>query len=87
MALQSTHGLCFRYDNDVFVYAHVRYQLCEPVSEMTFLPSFNLTIPRIPAMLETLLVPSEDPSFRRRSPEGLSIIRVAAAGVDGEVKA
>ena len=38
-------------------------------------------------MLDTRFVPNRGPSLRRRSPEGLSTTRVAAEGVEGEVKA
>ena len=38
-------------------------------------------------MLDTRLLPNNGPSFNRKSPEGLSITRVGAEGVDGEVKA
>lgn len=51
------------------------------------MPSFNLMIPKIPAILETLLVPNRGPSLKRRSPDGRSTTRVGAEGVDGEVKA
>lgn len=38
-------------------------------------------------MLETLFVPSSDPSLSRISPEGRSITSDGALGVDGEVNA
>lgn len=50
-------------------------------------PNRNLTIPRMPAMLETLLAPNRAPSLRRMSPDGRSITSVCAEGEEGEVKA
>lgn len=44
-------------------------------------------MPSIPAMLDTLLVPRILPSCSLKSPEGLSITRVGAEGVEGEEKA
>lgn len=51
------------------------------------LPSRNLIIPSIPAILDTLLPPNNAPSFSRKSPEGLSTTRVGAEGDEGDVKA
>ena len=50
-------------------------------------PSFNCMIPMIPAMLDTLWVPSRGPSCNLMSPLGLSMTSVGADGVDGEEKA
>ena len=42
-------------------------------------------MPRIPAILETLLAPVTAPSFNLRSPVGRSTTKVGAEGEDGEV--
>jgi hypothetical protein len=54
---------------------------------MLHAPSLSLIIPRMPAMLETLLMPNIGPLFSLISHEGLSTTKVGAAGVEGEVKA
>ena len=53
---------------------------------MLHVPNRKLTMPSMPAMLDTLRVPSSLPSFNLRSPEGRSTTRVGALGDEGEVK-
>jgi len=50
-------------------------------------PSRSLIIPKMPAILMTLLAPVTFASLIRRSPEGRSSRRVGALGFEGEVKA
>ena len=57
------------------------------LDQLLFLPSRNLIIPRIPAILDTRLPPNNAPSFRRKSPLGRSTTSVGAVGDEGEVKA
>lgn len=64
-----------------------QYSLPESEEKRSTSPSRSLIIPKIPAMLETLLPLSSAPSLRRMPPVGRSMIRVGVEGDDGDVNA
>jgi hypothetical protein len=84
VALQSSHRLSFGYHYDVLIW---RYQLRWFPDDAIFLPRPSLMIPKIPAMLETRLVPKSVPSLSLRSPVGRSTTKVGADCAEGEVNA
>lgn len=62
-----------------------QHRLC--LNSKTYSPNLSLIMPSMPAILDTLLAPNNEPSFSRKSPEGRSTTSVWAEGEEGDVKA